>query len=120
MRQSLEGAGEGITAQYGVESDMPKAKEQTSVPIYSEVIKRGKRWEKVKQFENKVSAIQSRIHVIKIRILLQYFKTLKCLGLESSVEIEFSAGLFYRTVAHRTLNVNRHDSGSKPKKLTLP
>lgn len=65
MRQSLEGAGECITAQYGEESDMPKAKGQTSDPIYSEVIRRGKRWEKVKQFESKVSAIQSRIHVIK-------------------------------------------------------
>lgn len=64
MRQSLEGAGEGLTAQYGDEADMPKAKGQTSDPIYSEVIRRGKRWEKVEGYEQKVKAIQSRIHVI--------------------------------------------------------
>lgn len=65
MRQSLQDAGEGLTAQYGTEADMPKGKGQTSDPIYSEVIRRSKRWKKVKSYEDKVKAIQERIHLIR-------------------------------------------------------
>lgn len=43
MRKSLEQAGDGLTAQYGIEATLPKPKGQTSDPIYSEVIRRSKR-----------------------------------------------------------------------------
>src|SRR5690606_18718665 len=64
MRKSLEWAGEGLTAQYGLEAALPKPKGKTSDPIYSEVIRRSKRWQKIKEYEEKVKFIQERIHVI--------------------------------------------------------
>lgn len=65
MRRSLEQAGDGLTAQYGIEATLPKPKGQTSDPIYSEVIRRSKRWDKIKEYEDKVKVIQDRLHVIK-------------------------------------------------------
>lgn len=64
MRKSLEQAGEGLTAQYGLESSLPKPKGQTGDPIYSEVVRRSRRWEKIRHYENEVRKIQSRIHII--------------------------------------------------------
>lgn len=64
MRQSLASAGEGLTAQYGDESSLPKPKGTTSDPVYSEVIRRSKHWKKVKGYEDKVKVIQERIHMI--------------------------------------------------------
>lgn len=65
MRQSLENAGDGLIAQYGIEATMPKAQGQTSDPVYSEVVRRSKRWKKVESYENKVKMIQERIHLIE-------------------------------------------------------
>lgn len=65
MRRSLEQAGDGLTAQYGIEATLPKPKGQTSDPIYSEVIRRSKRWDKIKEYADKVKVIQDRLHVIK-------------------------------------------------------
>lgn len=64
MRDSLKYAGEGITAQYGDESAMPKAKGTTGDPIYREYLRREKRWNKIKQYEQKVNVIQERIYLI--------------------------------------------------------
>ncbi|RST57667.1 DNA-binding response regulator [Siminovitchia terrae] len=64
MRQSLESAGEGLTAQYGIESTMPKAKGQTSDPVHREVVRRGRHWKKVKGYEEKIKVIQERVHLI--------------------------------------------------------
>ena len=65
MRQSLEAAGENITARYGIESAMPTGKGQAGDPIFRETIRRSKHWEKVERYEKQVKAIQSRMHVIE-------------------------------------------------------
>jgi len=64
MRESLKDAGEGLTAQYGIEAAMPKGKGKTSDPVYSEVIRRSKHWKKVQGYEQKVKIIQERLHLI--------------------------------------------------------
>lgn len=33
MRENLQDAGDGLTAQYGIEAAMPKGKGQSSVPV---------------------------------------------------------------------------------------
>ncbi len=58
MRESLRDAGEGLTAQYGLEAVMPKAQGTTSDPIYKEVVRRGKRWKKIEEYEKKIMAFQ--------------------------------------------------------------
>ncbi|MGG4042110.1 LuxR C-terminal-related transcriptional regulator [Bacillus smithii] len=66
MRKTLqEGGEERITAQYGVESSLPKPKGTTSDPVYRELLRREKRWKKIEQYERKVKMIQDRIHVIQ-------------------------------------------------------
>ncbi|MEJ9210109.1 DNA-binding response regulator [Bacillus smithii] len=66
MRKSLQEDGEErITAQYGVESSLPKPKGTTSDPVYREILRREKRWKKIEQYERKVKMIQDRIHVIQ-------------------------------------------------------
>lgn len=64
MRQELETAGEGITARYGIESVMPRAKGSTSDPVHREVIRRSRHWKRVENYEKKVKTIQERIHLI--------------------------------------------------------
>jgi hypothetical protein len=65
MRESLMGAGEGLTAQYGDEAAMPKAKGTTGDPVYREIIRREKRYRVIDKYESKISVIQDRIHLIK-------------------------------------------------------
>jgi uncharacterized protein YerC len=65
LRESMQGAGERVVRQYGPDSDMPKPKGGTSDPVFQEYLRREKRWKKVQQYEDKVNAIQRRIHVIK-------------------------------------------------------
>lgn len=65
MRESLKDAGENITAQYGIESTLPKGKGGTSDPVLKEVIRRNKYWRSVHGYEEKVSIIQKRIHLIE-------------------------------------------------------
>lgn len=64
MRQSLDDTGESITAQYGIESSMPKGKGTTSDPIYRECLRREKRYNKIKKFEKKISDFQSLFYKI--------------------------------------------------------
>lgn len=64
MRQSLEDAGEGLTAQYGIEAALPKGKGTTGDPIYREYLRREKRWKKIREYEEKIMAIQSLFHLI--------------------------------------------------------
>jgi DNA-binding CsgD family transcriptional regulator len=65
MRESLMDAGEGLTAQYGDEAAMPKAKGVTGDPIYREVLRREKRRKKLNEYKNKVLVIQERMHQVK-------------------------------------------------------
>src|SRR5690606_2559682 len=65
MRDSLVDAGDGLTAQYGIEATMPKAKGSTSDPIFREVARRSKRWKKIEEYEQKVKVIQDSIHMIQ-------------------------------------------------------
>ncbi|MBN6887478.1 hypothetical protein ACUXCC_002631 [Cytobacillus horneckiae] len=65
LRDSLKDAGEGLTAQYGDESAMPKAQGTTSDPVYKENVRREKRFKKIAQYEEKVQVIQDRMYVIK-------------------------------------------------------
>jgi len=64
MRKSLESAGEGMTAQYGIESSLPKPQGSNSDPIFREVVRRSKRWKKIHQYEEKIKWIQDRIQLI--------------------------------------------------------
>lgn len=64
LRDSLKDAGEGLTAQYGDESAMPKAQGTTSDPIYKETVRREKRYIKIAQYEDKVKFIQDLIPAI--------------------------------------------------------
>lgn len=64
MRQSLNDAGDNLTAQYGEESAMPKGKGTTSDPIYREYLRREKRYNKIKKFEKKISDFQSLFYKI--------------------------------------------------------
>ncbi|WP_153124649.1 helix-turn-helix transcriptional regulator [Peribacillus tepidiphilus] len=64
LRDSMKDAGEGLTAQYGVEASLPKPKGVTGDPIYREVVRREKRWKKVAEYEEKVKIIQDRMIAI--------------------------------------------------------
>ncbi|MGG1451391.1 LuxR C-terminal-related transcriptional regulator [Bacillus licheniformis] len=61
LRESLEDAGEGLTAKYGVEASLPKAQGTTSDPVYNETIRRSKRFKKIEIYEQKVQKLQERI-----------------------------------------------------------
>lgn len=65
MRESLEAAGEGLTSQYGVEASLPKPQGTNSDPIFREVARRSKRWERIHRYEEKVKFVQDRMHLIK-------------------------------------------------------
>ncbi|MFE8697966.1 helix-turn-helix transcriptional regulator [Cytobacillus sp. FJAT-53684] len=65
LRDSMKGAGEGLTAQYGDESSMPKPQGTTSDPVYREVKRREKRYTVIHKYEEKISVIQDRMHRIK-------------------------------------------------------
>ena len=65
MRENLQDAGDGLTAQYGIEAAMPKGKGQTSDPVYREVVRRSKHYDRIAGYENKIKMIQEHIHVIK-------------------------------------------------------
>ncbi|WP_339165392.1 DNA-binding response regulator [Siminovitchia sp. FSL W7-1587] len=64
MRESLKYAGEGITAQYGLEAAMPKAQGATSDPVYKEVVRRSKRVKKIQEFEAKILEFQGLFHKV--------------------------------------------------------
>ncbi|MDA7028468.1 LuxR C-terminal-related transcriptional regulator [Bacillus sp. CLL-7-23] len=64
LRESLKDAGEGMTAQYGVEASLPKPKGTTSDPVYKETVRRAKRFNKIKIYEEKVRMLQERINRI--------------------------------------------------------
>lgn len=49
------------TAQYGIEATLPKAAGGTSDPIMSEVARRSKHVKRIKEYEDKISAVQERI-----------------------------------------------------------
>ncbi len=65
LRKSLQSAGEGLTAQYGVEATLPKPQGVTGDPIYRELIRREKRHAVIKKYKAKISVIQDRLHLIK-------------------------------------------------------
>lgn len=65
LRDSMSDAGEGLTAQYGVEATLPKQKGITSDPIYREVVRREKRKNKLDEYKEKVLVIQERMYVIE-------------------------------------------------------
>ncbi|MGM7722173.1 hypothetical protein [Metabacillus sp. Hm71] len=58
LRESLEDAGEGLTAQYGIEASQPKPLGLTGDPIYREALRRDKRRMVIYKYENKISVIQ--------------------------------------------------------------
>lgn len=64
MRDSLKDPGEGLTAQYGDEAAMPKAKGTTSDPVYNEVIRRGKRFNKIQEYEERILEFQGLFHKV--------------------------------------------------------
>ncbi|AND39035.1 LuxR C-terminal-related transcriptional regulator [Cytobacillus oceanisediminis] len=64
LRDSMKGAGEGLTAQYGDAAGMPKVQGTTSDPVYRECVRREKRFSVIHKFEEKISVIQDRMHLI--------------------------------------------------------
>ncbi|MGE8079040.1 DNA-binding response regulator [Peribacillus loiseleuriae] len=65
LRDSMKDAGEGLTAQYGIEATLPKPQGVVSDPIFKEVVRREKRYKKIAQYEEKVQIIQDRMAVIQ-------------------------------------------------------
>ncbi|MEC1373398.1 DNA-binding response regulator [Heyndrickxia oleronia] len=65
LRKSLQSAGEGLTAQYGVEATLPKPQGITGDPIYRELIRREKRHVVINKYKKKISVIQDRLYLIK-------------------------------------------------------
>ncbi|MGX2958031.1 helix-turn-helix transcriptional regulator [Peribacillus sp. JNUCC 23] len=65
LRDSMKDAGEGLTAQYGIEATLPKPQGVISDPIFKEVVRREKRYKKIAQYEEKVQVIQDRIAAIQ-------------------------------------------------------
>lgn len=61
MRESIGEVNSNLTAQYGLEAAMPKAKGNPSDPILKEVERRDRRWKKVSAYERDIQFIQSRI-----------------------------------------------------------
>lgn len=53
LRKSLQSAGEGLTAQYGVEATLPKPQGITGDPIYRELIRREKRHVVINKYKKK-------------------------------------------------------------------
>lgn len=64
LRDSMKDAGEGLTAQYGIEATLPKPQGITSDPVYKETVRREKRYSKIAQYEEKVQVIQDRMYLI--------------------------------------------------------
>ncbi|MES9686022.1 DNA-binding response regulator [Bacillus sp. JJ353] len=64
LRESLEDAGEGLTAKYGIEASLPKAQGETSDPVFKETVRRAKRFKKISIYEEKVQKLQDRINRI--------------------------------------------------------
>ncbi|WP_077616757.1 LuxR C-terminal-related transcriptional regulator [Caenibacillus caldisaponilyticus] len=58
QRKMLEEAGDGLTAQYGVEGSLPKPKGAPSDPVYREYLRREKKTKWVERLEQKVLFIQ--------------------------------------------------------------
>lgn len=65
MRENLQEAGDGLTAQYGIEAVMPKGKGGSSDPVYNEVVRRSKHFKTIEGYESKIKLIQKYIHVIQ-------------------------------------------------------
>ncbi|WP_230203602.1 LuxR C-terminal-related transcriptional regulator [Bacillus massiliigorillae] len=64
LNSSLQDAGEGLTAQYGLESSLPKAKGTNGDPVFREAVRREKRFSVIDKYRYKVSIIQDRIPLI--------------------------------------------------------
>jgi DNA-binding NarL/FixJ family response regulator len=58
QRKMLEDAGDGITAQYGIEASLPKGSGQNSDPVFREYLRREKKNKWVEKLEEKVLFIQ--------------------------------------------------------------
>lgn len=65
LNDSMQDAGEGLTAQYGIESSMPKPKGVTGDPIYREIVRREKRYGVINKYKAKISVIQDKLYLIK-------------------------------------------------------
>uniref|UniRef100_UPI0009885205 LuxR C-terminal-related transcriptional regulator n=1 Tax=Caenibacillus caldisaponilyticus TaxID=1674942 RepID=UPI0009885205 len=58
QRKILEDAGEGLTAQYGIEGSLPKPKGAPNDPVYREYLRREKKTKWIERLEQKVLFIQ--------------------------------------------------------------
>lgn len=64
LRGSMKDAGEGLTPQYGESAGMPKAQGTTHDPVYKECVRRERRYSVIQRYEEKISVIQDRMHLI--------------------------------------------------------
>lgn len=55
----------GLTSQYGDDSDMPKPQGGNSDPVYKEYIRRQKQWKNVYRYEVDIQRLQDIIYVIE-------------------------------------------------------
>lgn len=65
LRESMEDAGEGLTAKYGVEASVPKPQGTTSDPVYREILRRESRLKVIDKHKTRISLIQGRLHLIE-------------------------------------------------------
>lgn len=64
LRDSMKDAGERLTAQYGDSAGMPKAQGTTGDPVYRECVRRERRYSVIQRYEEKISVIHDRMHLI--------------------------------------------------------
>ncbi|MBC9783530.1 sigma-70 family RNA polymerase sigma factor [Heliobacterium chlorum] len=64
LREYLQGAGEGVTRQMNADSDMPKAKNKKSDPVYYEVQRRQRQEKRLQQLEGRLHSISDALAVL--------------------------------------------------------
>lgn len=65
LYEELEDAGSGGVAQYADEAGMPKAQGKVGDVVFTEVVRRGKHWERIAEYKKKIDFIQQNIYVIQ-------------------------------------------------------
>lgn len=64
MRENMDELIGSQTAMYGINASLPKPQGQNSDPVYNDVVRRSKYWERIAKYEEKVKIIQERLHLI--------------------------------------------------------
>lgn len=106
MRESVGEVNSNLTAQYGLEAAMPKAKSNPSDPILKEVERRDKRWKKVSAYERDIQFVQARISLVtderesEVLHWLLEGKSMRWIGLHMGLSDKHIGRIKDRIVSH--------------------